>query len=327
MAHLRTFCTNKEGHSQSGASTSTPTRVRRTVVTRVGEAIKALALCHNVTPVYEDDSNPPTEDAEVDIHARQNVTYQASSPDEVALVKWTECVGLTLVHRDLTTLCLRAPTGALLKYTILQVFPFTSETKRMGIIVKEETTGEITLYMKGADTVMSTIVEYNDWLAEECTNLAQKGLRTLVVARKVLSLDQYSQFEARYNAAKLSVTERGSRVAAVIESLECDLELLCLTGVEDRLQNNVKQTLELLRNAGIKIWMLTGDKLETATCIAKSSRLVSPNQGLHVMGGITSRREAHLELNALRRRSDTALIIKVIIFLFPNKVTNFMNQL
>lgn len=59
--------------------------------------------------------------------------------------------------------------------------------------------------------------------------------------------------QQRYNAAKLSVTERGSRVAAVIETLECDLELLCLTGVEDKLQNNVKQTLELLRNAGMKV--------------------------------------------------------------------------
>lgn len=60
-----------------------------------------------------------------------------------------------------------------------------------------------------------------------------------------------------------------------------------------------------------QIWMLTGDKLETATCIAKSSRLVSPNQGLHIMGSLASRREAHLELNALRRKSDSALIIKV----------------
>lgn len=57
--------------------------------------------------------------------------------------------------------------------------------------------------------------------------------------------------------------------------------------------------------------MLTGDKLETATCIAKSSRLVSPNQGVHIMGSLASRREAHLELNALRRKSDSALIIKV----------------
>lgn len=305
LAHVKTFFCK----DVSSTRTSTPTRMRKTVVTRVGEAVKALALCHNVTPVYEADVNLATEETE-DIQVMHSAVYQASSPDEVSLVRWTECVGLPLVHRDLTTLTLRTPAGKSLTYTVLQIFPFTSETKRMGIIVKEESTGEIVLYMKGADTVMSSMVEYNDWLEEECINLAQKGLRTLVVARKVLTAEQYMHFEQRYTAAKLSVTERGSRVAAVVESLECDLELLCLTGVEDKLQTNVKQTLELLRNAGIKIWMLTGDKLETATCIAKSSRLVSPNQGLHVMGNVSTRREAHLELNALRRKSDSALIIK-----------------
>lgn len=77
----------------------------------------------------------------------------------------------------------------------------------------------------------------------------------------------------------MSVSDRVARVAQVVESLEREMELLCVTGVEDKLQDNVRPTLELLRNAGIKIWMLTGDKLETATCIAKSSRLVSRTQG------------------------------------------------
>lgn len=66
----------------------------------------------------------------------KNVTYQASSPDEVALVQWTHQVGLTLSHRDLNSMQLRTPDGRLINYAILQIFPFTSETKRMGIIVK-----------------------------------------------------------------------------------------------------------------------------------------------------------------------------------------------
>lgn len=78
----------------------------------------------------------------------------------------------------------------------------------------------------------------------------------------------------------MCVTDRAARLAQVIESLEREMELLCVTGVEDKLQDNVRPTLEVLRNAGIKIWMLTGDKLETATCIAKSSRLVSKTQGV-----------------------------------------------
>ena len=72
-------------------------------------------------------------------------------------------------------------------------------------------------------------------------------------------IDQYADFEQRYNAAKLSVTNRSAQKAAVIESLERDMELLCVTGVEDKLQDNVRNTLEQLRNAGIKVWMLTGN--------------------------------------------------------------------
>merc|ERR1712142_62311 len=145
----------------------------------------------------------------------------------------------------------------------------------MGIILRDKETGEIVFYMKGADTVMSSIVQYNDWLMEEVDNMAREGLRTLVVSKKTLSEEQYADFEQRYQAAKLSVVNRAAQVAAVVESLERDMELLCVTGVEDKLQDNVRNTLEQLRNAGVKVWMLTGDKLETATCIAKSSRLVS----------------------------------------------------
>ena len=74
--------------------------------------------------------------------------------------------------------------------------------------------------------------------------MAREGLRTLVVAKKTLTNDQYNEWEQRYNAAKLSVVNRSAQVAAVIESLERDMELLCVTGVEDKLQDNVRNTLE-----------------------------------------------------------------------------------
>uniref|UniRef100_A0A8C5HAA3 Phospholipid-transporting ATPase n=1 Tax=Gouania willdenowi TaxID=441366 RepID=A0A8C5HAA3_GOUWI len=293
--------------------TSAP-KVRKSVSSRIHEAVKAIALCHNVTPVYESHANGngerETESAEADQdYIDDNRTYQASSPDEVALVQWTESVGLTLVNRDLQTLQLKTPSGQILSFSILQIFPFTSESKRMGIIVREESTGDITFYMKGADVAMASIVQYNDWLEEECGNMAREGLRTLVVAKKSLSEEQYQDFENRYTQAKLSIHDRSLKVAAVVESLERELELLCLTGVEDQLQADVRPTLELLRNAGIKIWMLTGDKLETATCIAKSSHLVSRNQDIHVFRPVSNRGEAHLELNAFRRKHDCALVI------------------
>ena len=276
---------------------------------KVTEAVLALALCHNVTPVYEEGEGGDPDVPEVD-QAQGKVSYQASSPDEVALVEWAGEQGISLSARTLSEMTVTAPQGTTLGYDILQVFPFTSETKRMGIIVRDKSSGEIIFYMKGADVVMSAIVQYNDWLMEEVDNMAREGLRTLVVAKKVLTDDQYADFEQRYQAAKLSVVNRSAQVAAVVESLQRDMGLLCVTGVEDMLQDSVRQTLEMLRNAGIKVWMLTGDKLETATCIAKSSKLVSRSQDIHVFKNVANRSEAHHELNAFRRKQDTALVIR-----------------
>jgi len=278
---------------------------------RITEAVTALALCHNVTPVYEDNGIEGGDSlAESDRGREGPVSYQASSPDEVALVEWTATVGLRLTNRTLKNITLTGPDGSTLGYEILKLFPFTSESKRMGIILRDQSTGQIVFYMKGADTVMSSIVEYNDWLSEEVDNMAREGLRTLVISKKNLSDEMYADFEQRHSAAMLSVVNRSAQVAAVVESLQRDMTLLCITGVEDKLQDGVRQTLELLRNAGIRVWMLTGDKLETATCIAKSSQLVSRTQTIHIFKNVTSRSEAHQELNAFRRKQDTALVIQ-----------------
>ncbi|KAJ8949373.1 hypothetical protein NQ314_008233 [Rhamnusium bicolor] len=300
----------KSSFTGSDSSSAAASKFRRSEKTRIRDAVQALALCHNIFSSIL--SGSITSETEADQHLQtpdKAVTYQASSPDEVALVQWTQDVGLTLSRRDLSSMQLLGPDGRLLNYAILQIFPFTSETKRMGIIVKDLNTGEIFFYLKGADVVMSAIVQYTDWLEEEVGNMARDGLRTLVVAKKILTEEQYLDFETRYNVARLSTTDRVTRVAQVVESLEREMELLCITGVEDKLQDNVRATLELLRNAGIKIWMLTGDKLETATCIAKSSRLVSRTQGLHIFKKVVTRTDAHLELNAYRRKQDCALVI------------------
>jgi phospholipid-translocating ATPase len=105
-------------------------------MTRVAEAVKALALCHNVTPVQDDNEDEDAVEADRNRSQSRNVTYQASSPDEVALVQWAEEMGLVLVDRDLSSMKLRSPAGDILPYTILQVFPFTSESKRMGILLQ-----------------------------------------------------------------------------------------------------------------------------------------------------------------------------------------------
>lgn len=268
-------------------------RSRREIGNRVKDIVTALAICHSVTPSYEDGT----------------LTYQAASPDEIAIVNWTAEVGLRLVRRDRNNMVLQLEsTGQLREYEILNVFPFTSESKRMGIVVRD---GEdYWFFEKGADTVMASIVQTNDWLEEETANMAREGLRTLVVGRKRLSKKSYEAFSEAFAKAQMAMHRRDHAIAHVItEHLEHDLELLGLTGVEDRLQKDVKVSLELLRNAGIKIWMLTGDKVETARCVAVSSKLVSRGQHVHTITKLKGREAALDQLEYLQFKTDAALLI------------------
>lgn len=291
------------------APSNTATRTRREIGTRVRDVVLALALCHNVTPTTEEKDG-------------QKVTeYQASSPDEIAIVRWTESVGLRLLQRDRESMTLQScDTNKTVVYVkILNIFPFTSEGKRMGIIVKfsqyngpstQDDQSEIWFYQKGADTVMASIVAENDWLEEETANMAREGLRTLVVGRKKLSESLYDSFTTKYSQVSLSLQNRDSEMAEVVkEYLECDLELLGVTGVEDKLQRDVKPSLELLRNAGIKIWMLTGDKVETARCVAISSKLVARGQYVHTIAKLKRKDVASESLDFLRGKTDSCLLI------------------
>ncbi|CAE6477740.1 unnamed protein product [Rhizoctonia solani] len=275
--------------------TQLASRGRRDISSRVRDVVLALALCHNVTPVTNDDGT---------------VTYQASSPDEVAIVKWTESVGLTLISRTRTQIELQAPDGTTLVYSVLALFPFTSESKRMGIVVQSMDTHEIMFVQKGADTVMARLVQRSDWLEEETANMAREGLRTLVCARRKLTSEEWSAFEAAHKAASVRLEGRAEAMAAVVgEHLERGLELLGLTGVEDKLQEDVRATIELLRNAGIRIWMLTGDKVETATCIAISTKLVARNQYIHQIAKLKSPDQARDQLDFLQSKLDCCLVI------------------
>jgi phospholipid-translocating ATPase len=293
------------------STTATATRTRREIGSRVRDVVLALGICHNVTPTIEEENG------------HMVTSYQASSPDEIAIVKWTEAVGLRLMHRDRKGMTLQSvDTGrTVVRVRILEIFPFTSDGKRMGIIVQfldgsEKSTdgsidaGEIWFYQKGADTVMTSIVASNDWLDEETANMAREGLRTLVVGRKRLSVQQYQEFAANYKDASIAIANRDAGMARVVAHyLERDLELLGVTGVEDRLQKDVKPSLELLRNAGIKIWMLTGDKVETARCVAVSAKLVARGQYIHTIAKLKRKDNAQDHLDFLRGKKDSALLI------------------
>ncbi|XP_039745111.1 probable phospholipid-transporting ATPase IIB isoform X2 [Pararge aegeria] len=287
---------------------------------QVWEAVLALALCHNVTPVYDIDdqradeaqsdmgSSVMSESCGGAVPQQQLCDYQASSPDEVALVKWTDMMGVSLYNRDLHNISLKLrAANEIMQFNILQIFPFTSESKMMGIIVQEENTQAITYYVKGADVALSKLLN-SSWLSTECKLLAADGLRTLVVAKKTMSKNEYLEFESEYKEARMSVTGRTERTAACIARLQRGLTLLALTGVEDRLADNVPDTLGLLRSAGIKIWMLTGDKLETALCIARSLQL-GGGERWHTAPECRKRRDAYALLNELANNSDSIDLI------------------
>lgn len=292
------------------AGVGTAPRTRREIGSRVRDIILALALCHNVTPTTDEEDGVKV------------TSYQASSPDEIAIVQYTQEVGLKLSHRDRQSIVLESTHSGevVVRVRILEIFPFTSDSKRMGIIVQFEHNSEVLdspkddseiwFYQKGADTVMSAIVAANDWLDEETANMAREGLRTLVVGRKRLSSQQYQEFTAKYKQASLALQGRDLGMANVVsEHLERDLELLGVTGVEDRLQKDVKPSLELLRNAGVKIWMLTGDKVETARCVAISAKLVARGQYIHTVSKVTDPSAAQEALDFIRNKTDCCLLI------------------
>ncbi|KAE9407075.1 protein transporter [Gymnopus androsaceus JB14] len=350
--HTHTHTRDPSSHVQPAG------RGRRDMSSRVRDVVQALALCHNVTPVWDDNeatSIDETGNTTTKTYPNGTPTYQASSPDEVAIVTWTESIGLGLVYRDRTRIVLRAgkapprvgdatgqftigeddeglspspsPTpsthdSSYLTFDILSIFPFTSESKRMGIIIREttpgsRTSGDLWFILKGADVVMAPLVQRNDWLEEETSNMAREGLRTLVVARKKLSVATWKRFDEEWREASTSVAiggnaaeSRASAQARVISThLEHDMELLGLTGVEDRLQDDVRGTLEVMRNAGVKVWMLTGDKVETARCIAISTKMVGRGQYVHEVAKVKTSAQLKDHLDFLQNKLDCCLVI------------------
>jgi phospholipid-translocating ATPase len=260
---------------------------RRNISQAVRDTITALALCHNVTPVLDESGLK---------------MYQASSPDEIALVKGAEQLGVELMYRSQDEIVLRTPSAADERYQILQLFPFSSQSKRMGIVLRHPTTKQITFYSKGAEEVMVKRIPASsaEKVVEYCDNLAREGLRTLVVAQKTLGEEEYARWEQMYRRACAVMDQRDKAIEDTIAILERGLSYLCVTGVEDKLQDDVAQTIENMRTAGIKVWMLTGDKLETAKCIAIATRLKDREMNWSELKNISDPLAASEQLSALR---------------------------
>ena len=199
------------------------------------------------------------------------------------------------------------------RYTILENFPFTSERKRMGILVKEESSNSLIFYLKGADLAIIPKLDRisSSYVSEECENLAKEGLRTLVISQKIVRPEDYQKWKRRYAEAGKDPVSRDALEAKVIEELEEGMDLLGITGVEDLLQDDVKTVIENLRAAGIKVWMLTGDKLETAKCIAISTGMKAPTVPfLEIKFDPENPTETTITLEKIERNPNQVVIIE-----------------
>ncbi|XP_020278795.1 probable phospholipid-transporting ATPase VD isoform X2 [Pseudomyrmex gracilis] len=209
--------------------------------------------------------------------------YEAESPDELALVHAARAYDVKLVKRTPRSAIVSFPDKSTLAFEILHVLPFDANRKCMSVLLRHPHTSEIVLYSKGADTTMFAALSPSDENAVASASIrhylqsyARQGLRTLVMARRTLTLQEYETWRQKHEEAEMATENRERRIRDSYATLESHLTLLGATGIEDKLQAGVPETMTALVTAGIVVWVLTGDKPETAVNVAYSARLFSP---------------------------------------------------
>ncbi|KAI1760578.1 phospholipid-translocating P-type ATPase [Hypoxylon sp. FL1150] len=231
----------------------------------------ALALCHTVIAEHVP-GDPP------------KIEFKAQSPDEAALVATARDMGFTVLGQTSDGIRLNVM-GEEIHYPILNTIEFNSSRKRMSAIVKMPD-GRIILFCKGADSIIYSRLkrgeqaELRKTTAEHLEMFAREGLRTLCIAQRVLSEQEYLEWRKEHDKAATAMQDREEKLEVVADKIEQDLTLLGGTAIEDRLQDGVPDTIELLGRAGIKLWVLTGDKVETAINIGFSCNLLNNDMEL-----------------------------------------------
>ncbi|KAH7835282.1 hypothetical protein Vadar_024689 [Vaccinium darrowii] len=232
--------------------------------------LRLLAICHTAIPEVDEDTG--------------TVSYEAESPDEAAFVIAASELGFEFYKRTQTSVSLYEldpVSGRKVErlYKLLNVLEFNSSRKRMSVIVRDED-GKLFLLCKGADSVMFERLsengrEFEDQTRKHVDEYADAGLRTLILAYRELDEEEYKNFNKNFTKAKNSVSaDREELIDEVADDIEKNLILLGATAVEDKLQNGVPECIDKLAQAGIKIWVLTGDKMETAINIGFACRLL-----------------------------------------------------
>ncbi|KAK9750881.1 hypothetical protein RND81_02G228100 [Saponaria officinalis] len=270
------------------------------------EFFRCLAICHTVLP--EGDESP------------EKIVYQAASPDEAALVTAAKNFGFFFYRRTPTTIYVREShvekMGKVedVPYEILNVLEFNSTRKRQSVVCRYPD-GRLVLYCKGADNVIyERLSEGSEGLKnatrEHLEQFGSSGLRTLCLAYKNLSADMYEAWNEKFIQAKSSLRDREKKLDEVAELIEKDLILIGSTAIEDKLQEGVPTCIETLARAGIKIWVLTGDKMETAINIAYACNLINNDMKQFI---ITSETDDIREVEERGDAVETARFIKDVV--------------
>lgn len=231
----------------------------------------ALALCHTVLA----DRIPGEE---------PRIEFRAQSPDEAALVATAKDCGFTVLPTNGEDMVLNV-LGNEMHFSVLNTLEFNSARKRMSIIVRMPD-GNIKLYCKGADSIIYSRLKHGEQpelrkaTAEHLEMFAREGLRTLCIAERDLTEHEYRSWSRQHELAAASLQNREEKIEEVSELIERDLTLLGGTAIEDRLQEGVPDAIALLGMAGIKLWVLTGDKVETAINIGFSCNLLDNDMEL-----------------------------------------------
>jgi len=217
--------------------------------------------------------------------------YAAPTPDEIALVKGAFLNGVELLSRSNAGLTIRVK-GKKLFFEVLDTLEFSSTRKRSSVIVRTPA-GKIVLYCKGADDVIlerldkSVAASAASTLKTQLTDYSKEGLRTLVLGYKYLSDEEYKTFHRAYKIAASLIERREETMAKLMDDVEQDLLLQGCTAIVDKLQEQVPWAINYMIRAGIKVWMITGDKQETAENIGRSCKLVTDE--MHVMRVVRSK--------------------------------------
>ncbi|KAI9657459.1 MAG: hypothetical protein M1821_003141 [Bathelium mastoideum] len=234
----------------------------------------ALALCHTVVTELTPGDPPKLE-------------FKAQSPDEAALVATARDCGFSVLGRTQDGIILNI-LGSEQEFIVMNTLEFNSARKRMSAIMRMPD-GKIMLFCKGADSIIYSRLkrgeqaELRKTTAEHLEMFAREGLRTLCVAQRELSEREYQAWNVKHDAAANSVENREDKLDEVADEIEQDLTLLGGTAIEDRLQDGVPDSIQLLGKAGIKLWVLTGDKVETAINIGFSCNLLDNDMDLIVL--------------------------------------------